>query len=357
MIHCAMWKYISQLGITVSILTLMGASCIRFGDGGAAQGAAGGVFKTADRGQQWQPKSTIPTPSGAKNFGGANIITLAVDPQDHLAVYAGTKENGMLYSYDGGESWMQAKGISTGYVAAVAVDPRNKCIIYAAVGNQILKSEDCNRTFQEVFRESLPNSFIASIVIYPQNSAIIYAATTQGIVVKSTDRGNSWARLSDFRGRILNLVVDPGNPNLVYVSIRERGVWKSEDGANFRDLSPALKPIKEAKDVRQFIADPATPGALLLASKHKLSRTTDGGTTWTALPVISPESVEILTVAVNPRNSRELYYGTATTFYRSVDGGQRWSTEKLPTRRQASAILIDPENPATIYLGVQEVKQ
>lgn len=352
-----MYRSISRLVLLGATLTLFGAQCISFNGGGGAEGSGGGVFKSVNRGQQWQQKVVIPTASGARNFGGADVISFAADPEDHLAIYVGTKENGMLYSYDGGEGWMQPKNISSGYVAAIAIDPRNKCVVYAAVANQILKSEDCSRTFQEVFRESLPNSFVASIAIYPKNPAIIYAATTQGIVVKSIDRGNSWASLADFRGRMLNLVVDPGNPNVVYVSIRERGVWKTEDGAHFRDLSELLKLIKNAKDVRQLIADPATPGALILASKNKLSRTTDGGTTWTALPIVSPESVEILTVGVNPKNSQDLYYGTATTFYRSVDGGARWSTEKLPTRRQSSAILIDPEKPEIIYLGVQEVKQ
>ncbi len=346
-----MYKTITKYLLVSAALMLFGASCIRFGGGSQPQGSQGGVFKSIDRGQLWQQKVALPTAAGVRNFGGADVTSFAIDPQDHLAVYVGTRENGLFYSYDGGESWMSAKQIASGYVASIAVDQKNKCRVYVAFANQILKTEDCSRTFQEVYRESIPQSFVTSVMIHPKNPSVLYASTTKGIVVKSIDAGHSWARLADFRTRVTSLALVPDNQNVVYVGAHDWGVWRGE-GDDFKDLSAGLKAVRNGKDIRVLALDPSAPGTLIAASRNSISRTTDGGQTWSQLPIISPESVEIFTFALNPKNSKEMYYGTATTFYHSIDGGARWSTEKLPTRLQASAILIDPEKPEIIYLGV-----
>lgn len=348
-----MVRTITKYILVTAALSLFGASCIRFGNGSQPQGSQGGVFKSIDRGQLWQQKVALPTASGVRNFGGANVTALSIDPEDHLAIYAGTRESGMVYSYDGGESWTQAKQIASGYVAAIAVDQTNKCVVYVASANQILKTEDCSRTFQEVYRESIPQSFVTSVVIHPKNHSILYAGTTKGIVVKSIDAGRSWARLADFRARITSIALLPDNPNVVYVGAHDWGIWRGE-GDDFKDLSAPLKVVRNGKDIRAIALDPSSPGTLIAVSRNSISKSTDDGQTWNQLPIISPESVEIFTFALNPKNSKEMYYGTATTFYRSVDGGARWSTEKLPTRRQASTILIDPEKSEIIYLGVLE---
>ena len=199
---------------------------------------------------------------------------------------------------------------------------------------------------------------MTGLVIDPGNASILYAGSVKGAVIKSIDGGTSWSNQGNLRGKVIDLRIDPRATGTVYAAVAGRGVSKSINGGEtFLDLSERLKDIKDAKDVRKLIIDPATPSALYLASRNKLMRTVDGGATWTALPIISPENVEILALTVNPKNSKELYYGTATTFYRSLDGGERWSTEKLPTRRQASALLVDPEETSTVYLGVLEIKK
>ena len=319
----------------------------------------GGVFKSVDRGGEWQHTVAVPTPAGVKNFASANVRTLAIDPQDHLAVYAGTEENGLLYSFDGGQSWKQAKDVSAGFVTAVAVDPNDTCAIYASVSHRIVKSTDCNRTFKEVYREPSEQTLITALAIDPFDSRRIYAGTIKGTLLKSADGGRTWtheALLS--RARVVDILPDPRKEKVRYVALAGRGIWKTENGgAAFAELKNELKPIKGAGEIQRLILDPATPDGLILAAKHTIAQSRDGGKTWKALTLISPESVEIYTVAVNPADSSHLYYGTSTTFYRSFDGGQTWSTKKLPTSRAASALIVDPEEQSTIYLGAREVKK
>ncbi len=349
-------KSIFRVVIFTALLALTGAQCIKFG-GGAATSTAGGVFKSQDRGMQWVQKATLFTSAGMKSFGGVNITTFSLDPQDHFALYAGTKENGMFYSYDGGESWYSPKNVASGYVGSVAVDPKNKCVIYAALGNQVMKSVDCNRTFKRVYNEATPQTFVTAIAVSPFNASIVYAGTSRGSLIKSVDAGNSWSIQGKVSGSVHDIVPDSRNSSLVYVAVTGKGIWKSTNGGEqFQDITASLRPA-QVTDVRRLVLDQATPNALLLAAKQKLLRSVDGGVTWAVLPIISREGVEISALAVNPKNSKEIYYGTGSTFYRSIDGGQNWSTERLPSTRQASALLVDPENPAVVYMGMLEVKK
>ena len=351
-----MSKSFFRIAFFLVSLTLLGAQCISF-NAGDAQGAAGGVFKSVRKGDQWQHVVAILTSVGVKNFGGANVTAFAIDPQDHLAVYAGTRENGMFYSFDGAASWQQpkTKELATGTVAAIAIDPRNKCTVYAATGNRIMKSTDCNRSLELIDNESAPLTSVSALTISPINSRTLYAGTSKGAIIKSMDGGDTWSILANVRNKVVDLVVDPRVPSTVYAAISGRGVWRSiDDGKTFSDMTNNLKSVKDGKEVRRLLIDSATPGALLLASKYKISRSLDGGVTWSALPIRSPETVDIFSLAVNPKNSKEIYYGTATTFYRSLDGGMQWSADKLPTKRIASALLVDPEVSETIYLGVLE---
>ncbi len=350
----------SRLIIILSALALFGASCIRFGGGGGeARGGDGGVYKSVNRGEEWAHAVTIPTAQGIGNFGGANVTSFAIDPQDHKAIYAGTDEAGVFYSYDAGESWRRPADLTRGFVAATVVDPKDKCTVYVATANRILKSTDCNRTFQEVYREPAPQTFVTALAINPVNPAIIHAGTVKGTMIRSRDGGATWALEYTFsKNRIIDIILDPRNPAHRFVALKGKGVWRTDnDGQNYTDLSEPLREFKEALDIRRLIAPKDQTDTLLLAAKYKILKSVNRGTSWQALPIVSPETVEILSFTVNPEDSKELYYGTATTFYRSVDGGQSWSTKKLPTSRIATALMVDYEEPNVVYLGVTKLKE
>lgn len=351
---------LNRLVILVSVLTLTGAQCISFGGGSGARAGAGGVFRSADRGDSWLQKAAIPSISGSpRNFGGVNITALSQDPQDAKAIYASTKDNGLFYSLDSAETWLEPPlELRKGFIAATVVDPKNKCTVYAASSNRVLKTIDCLRTFSEVYRDADPGAFVTALAIDPLSTQILYAGTVKGAVVKSTDGGRSWALLKNFNARVSGLVVNPRNPVMVWVGLQGRGLQRSEDGGRtWVDLAAPLQTHPDGKDVRKLILDSATPNGLLLATRTKILRSTDAGASFETLPIISPETVEISALAVSPSSSRELYYGTATTFYRSLDGGKTWSTKKIPTNRASTAILVDQAAPATVFVGVTEIKK
>ena len=87
-------------------------------------------------------------------------------------------------------------------------------------------------------------------------------------------------------------------------------------------------------------------------------KTDDGGETWQIINLITtPLQTYIYSLGVNPKNENELFYGTASAFYRTTNGGANWTVKRLPTQAIASALLVDPVNPKIIYLGIKIPQQ
>jgi hypothetical protein len=87
-------------------------------------------------------------------------------------------------------------------------------------------------------------------------------------------------------------------------------------------------------------------------------RTTDGGSHWDIIRLLTPSGqARIYGFAMNPGNGLEMYYATATIFYKSTDGGAHWTTKRLPTSRIGNALLVDAKSANVIYLGTLLLKK
>ena len=112
----------------------------------------------------------------------------------------------------------------------------------------VWETQDAGRTWQPIF-DGEPVGSIGAIAIAPSRPATIYVGTGEADMrsdiaqgdgmYKSTDGGAHWTHigLTDSR-QIARILVDPHDPNLVYVAVlghpygpsAERGVFRSRDG-------------------------------------------------------------------------------------------------------------------------------
>lgn len=350
-----MKKKIIIASIFISVLFLSGCSIsFKASEGGAD----GGVYKTDVRGDKWAQYALIPTISGKpKSIGRVDSYSFAMDPSDNKAVYMGSIANGLFYSYDGGRNWQLSSDLGKITIRSIAVDHESKCIIYAASSNKVYKSTDCNRTWSQVYYDNDIEVSINSITIDHYDSRIVYIGSSRGEIIKSSDRGISWQTIGRFDNSVKKILLSPQDSRVIFVATERKSIHRSNNGGDsWVSLEESLELFKNSKKFRDIAVANDNDGMILLATEYGLLRTYNNGNSWEKIELITPEKDAVINaIAVSPRNSDEIYYVTNTTFYRSLDGGENWTTKKLPTTRAGWNLLVDPIDDSIIYMGVRKM--
>jgi len=101
--------------------------------------------------------------------------------------------------------------------------------------------------------------------------------------------------------------------------------------------------------------DPRQVNVFYAGAQNGLFRTADYGKTWQEIDIIeSSKKFPIRAIAVNPQSSNEIVYASGGAFYKSIDGGVKWSTAELKIGRGVSKIFYDPSNPSTIFFTLRK---
>lgn len=352
-----MLKKFGEALIIIFLLFVL-TGCISFGE----KNDYGGVFKSADKGANFQQKVIVASPGPTSlSIGNENILTLEIDPQDHNAIYAGTLENGLFYSYDGAGLWQKAKSL-TGEISTIAISPIDKCDIYAGSGNNIFLSQDCNRTYVVIYTDPRSTLKITKLVISKKNPSVIFAGTSQGDLLKSNDNGKSWMNIKDFKMAISDMIVDKNDDNLIFVATKGDFYKTADGGKNWEDLSENFKNISAQEgrfSLKKIISiDGKSGNSIMALSDKNILSSFDGGKSWNILKLVTPPGkVNLYSFAVNLQNPNEIYYTTETSLVRSNDGGNRWISAKLPSSRAVLSLVIDPVTPNILYMGMYKLKR
>jgi len=352
-------KRIFKFAPVLLAVALMGQGCIiQFNNTGTSDG---GVWRSGNKGTDWLQKNAVLSVGGARTMNTANISSFVSDPADPLTVYVATDASGLLFTTDGGESWSQPKDLGSAKISGIALDRKNKCNVYAVTGGMAVKTTDCTRTWSKIYEESRTGVVFTSIVVDFFNTNNVYLATSKGDIIKSTDGGISWATATakPFNSQVNKLVIDPADSRIIYVGTKSDGIWKTIDaGATWVDMSAGLALFDGAKDFYDLAPDLSKKNSYTLVCRYGLLRTLDGGVTWVKIPLVTgPGQARIYSMAMNPENGQEIYYSTATVFYKSGNGGINWTTKRLPTTRIGSAMMVSAKDSNVIYLGTLQVKQ
>ena len=298
----------------------------------------GGVWKTTDSGQVWEPIFD--------SERVASIGAVALAPSNPSIIYAGTGEqtpgNGMYKSTDAGATWIHIGLDDVRYINSIIVDPRNPdVIIVGALGHPIL--------------------------------GIAPASPARG-VFKSTDGGKSWTKTfykDDFAG-VADMVADPGNPRVLYAAVWHPRDFRDGFGAATAPDAWIYKSIDEGSTWKQVAGQglPSTPldrtglavapgdrGRRVFAiTGQGLFRSDDAGESWrkiTADPRIEG-NMYFSRIFADPRNP-DVVYVMQTSTYRSTDGGEHFVAFKgAPGGDDYHVMWIDPQNPQRMILGVDQ---
>lgn len=351
--------FVKFLFLVSAAVLLSGCTIVPAGQAPVAR-SDGGIWRSGDGGQTFAPiNDVLATKGKVLSISNADINGLAFDPQDSATMYAASAVNGILYTTDGGASWQQFKDLKQGNFSRIAVDSKNKCVIFATAANKLYKTENCGRDWTNVYFHQKSQVTLTALAINPKAGATLYLGTSEGEILKSVDGGQMWltANRTD-RDKVMDIIIDPYDPRIVYAGTGKKGLLKSSDsGANWHSLGAGLASYIGSQQYGKLIYDPATANSLIFVSKFGMLKTIDGGDTWKIIDLLpAHKTTNILAVAVNPKNSDEFYYVTASTLVKTIDGGVKWSSRQLPYSRLTTDIKISPATSSAVYLSTRAVK-
>jgi photosystem II stability/assembly factor-like uncharacterized protein len=288
--------------------------------------------------------------------------------------------------------WRNIGPYRGGRTRAIAGVPSQPNVFYMApVNGGVFKSNDYGRTWQPIFDDQ-PTASVGAIAVAPSNPNVVYVGSGEGLhrpdlsvgdgIYKSTDAGKTWTHLGLRDGQqIAQLVVDPKNPDRVFVSVaghpygpnEERGVYRSLDaGKTFEKVLYRNENVG-ASDVQIDPTNPQIVYAALWESREGpwengvfngdgggIFKSTDGGKTWRELSRGLPGNIVQANLAIAPSAPKTLFAAVRTKtiakLYRSDDGGETWRGTTDDPRPglgigggDLPVVRFDPKNPQIVY--------
>ncbi len=198
-----------------------------------------------------------------------------------------------------------------GRIADIAVDPRRPSTWYVAVGSGgVWKTTNAGTTWTPVFDDQ-PSASIGCVTLDPTRPDTVWVGTGESVsgrhvawgsgVYRSRNGGATWDGMGLERSEHIGaILVDPRDGDTVYVAAEgplwssggERGVFKSTDGGT---TWTAVLAIDDDTGVTKLAFAPGDPDTLYAAAYQRrrhvatflgggpgsgIHKSTDGGTTW-----------------------------------------------------------------------------
>ncbi len=346
--------------LVVGVLIFGTTGCIKLKKSGTTKSNLGGVFMTDDRFETWKNRSNLMTPGETPGtISDTDIYLMRFDPSDQEAMYAATRGDGLFYSYNRGLGWMKSSKLPAGLVYDIVINTKDKCTLYAAVSNNIFKSEDCARNWKQMYFTDSSEKIVSALQIDWYNPTIIYAGLSDGSFLQTSDGGQSWKMLEKFPSRVKKIVVDSFDSRRLYVGVSGTGLYKKDiDSDDWTGLNKAMKDFSGAKKYYDFEVSESKENLILYANKYGVLRSLDGGLTWAEVKLVTPPGAEVIySLEIDPTNENYIYYSTNSAIYKTLDGGENWVIKQMPTTRVAGEIMVHPKETANIFVGAKFVEQ
>lgn len=345
--------------------------------------ASGGLWKTMNRGNSWDP---IFDEGGSYSLGCVTIDTRNPD-----IIWLGTGENssnrsvgygdGVYKSVDGGHTWTCMGLRDSQHIGKILVDPRDSDVVFVAAEGPLwssggdrglFKTTNGGRTWKAMLEIS-DNTGVTDMAFDPRDPDMIYAASYQrrrhvglligggpeSAVYKTTDGAQTWKKLSHGLptvdiGRIA-LAVSPQNSDVVYALVcaagDESGFFRSADrGETWTRQSD--HEVIDPQYYGEIYADPFQFDRVY-AIDMTTHVTEDGGQHFERVPWRM--HVDHHAMAFDRTDQNHLLVGNDGGLYESYDHGRTWRHfTNLPTP-QLYRVATDNALPFyNVYGGTQD---
>lgn len=261
--------------------------------------------------------------AGGEARVGGDFHSLAVDPTNPEKVMVGGHQSAAM-SDDGGVTWRQLPDLEGSDPMGWVIDPRDPSKMYAGGHPGFFSSGDGGESWT-MNNSNLPGTDVHALGIDPQNPETLYAFIVKRGLYRSLDAGESWELVNAKKGAMGPILVDPRQPDTLYLAGQD-GFETSEDGGeSWRRLGaiPGGMTMSISQDQQE-------PDTFYAAAGGQVLKSTDGGESWQPTGNEGlPEGVSV--VAVSPSDPQLLYAGIldgeSARVFRSEDGGENWQAQ------------------------------
>jgi photosystem II stability/assembly factor-like uncharacterized protein len=322
----------------------------------------GSFLKSFDGGKNWENKVKI---DDKTNIGLTNVLSVTVSPKDGNVVYIGTEKDGLLVTKDGAETWQKLVFPLT-KIYGLAIDKNDDQIVYASgvldKRAKIFKSINGGKDWVEIYTEPANDSAISRLEISQKNPNVLYCGTSEGVILKTSDGGQSWKNIFKTGGPIIAIAFDAVNDNAVYFAVSGGSVFATLDGGGKTedlgkmDFSKIAKGNISGFNAYSIETDPQNSGVLYVGTSNGMFKGSNFGKNWEEVSILeSSKKFPIRAIAVNPKNSNEIMYSNSQVIYRSVDGGANWFTFQLTTDKVVNVLKYNPLDANIIFAGLRKI--
>jgi len=190
---------------------------------------------------------------GRLTLRGSGAVCVAIDPRDPQRLYAGTFDDGVWISDDGGESWRKPEiGPPDQRVLALAVSRSHRTpagsVAYAGTEpSNLYRSEDAGRTWQP----------LPALLELPSAPSWSFP-------------GRPWTH------HVRTIALHASDPDWLLVGVELGGVMRSRDGgATWEDHNPGAH-----QDAHRLLTHPLAPQRVYEAAGDGIALSDDDGSTW-----------------------------------------------------------------------------
>jgi photosystem II stability/assembly factor-like uncharacterized protein len=344
--------------------------------------ASGGVFRTRDGGETWQPITDGKVPVGSTG-------SIAVADSDPKIIYLGTGSDGVrsnvstgrgvYLTRDAGDSWQFAGLYEAGQIGAVRIHPTNPDVVWvSAMGDAfkpnrergIFKSTNAGATWRKTLFVS-DSTGAMDVELQPGNPNVVYAwmsrlerkpwtiisGSREGGFFKSVDGGETWKQIRNGLPAGLigkaNLAVTAANPNRIYALIEAKpdgGLYRSDDAGESWQLVNAQGALLQRPFYYTTLGADPTNADVVYAGAESFFKSVDGGKTMTGMRTPHGDNHDIW---VSPRDGRTMIQANDGGANVSFDGGRTWSSQNNQPTAEFYGVIADNQFPYRIY-GAQQ---
>jgi len=343
----------------------------------------GGLYASTDGGKTFRDRNAITPSVVVDDPRQQGYYTLAIDQTDPSKMWLGTWGKGIYKSYNG-MILNVPKGLFGKHITSLEINPLDSNEVYVGSQEGVFMTDDDGKNWKEINNGLLTKDIITLAI---GSDGQLYAGTRGYGVFKFNQGGQYWEQTPSLSGfgvfwstwerpqyQFTDMLINPNNPQIIYLASFPTGMFKSLDGGNaWKETN--LNFIDDGTDgIFSLTFHPHDKNIIYAGTYNGVSVSYDGALHWKRISNGIPPEQWPFSIAIDSNNPDIMYAATKNgmdkgfcerheppyesfcgTVIKTTDGGKNWFeiTNGLQKSNEFYDIIIYPHNHNILFLSSQ----